>query len=124
MQRIRHVITSLALLVASPGLVLVGGCKQGPTEQAAPRETPSVKLAAEDVAVARRGELQTGPRISGTLEASLRAVVRAETAGSVVAIGPELGETVKKGDLLARVEAKALGDVTTSARSGVTSAQA
>jgi RND family efflux transporter MFP subunit len=87
-------------------------------------EAPPIKLAPEDFLIAARGELQTGPRISGTLEASVRAVVRAETSGSVVAIGPELGQAVKKGDLLARIEAKALGDVTTSARSGVTSAQA
>ena len=53
-----------------------------------------------------------------------RSVVRAETSGTVLQIGPELGQTVKKGDLLARVEAKALGDMSSSAQGIVASAQA
>ncbi|HEY5949325.1 MAG TPA: efflux RND transporter periplasmic adaptor subunit [Kofleriaceae bacterium] len=107
--------------------VVVGlvGCKKAAQPQpGASNEAPVIKLAAEDFIVLQRGELQTGPRISGTLEAAQRAVVRAETPGAIVKIGPELGQLVKKGDLLARIEAKALGDVTTSARSGVQSAQA
>ena len=106
-------------------IAALAACKQdGQEPQATTTEAPPIRLAPEDVIVAARGELQTGPRISGTLQAATRAVVRAETPGSVVAIGPELGEAVKKGDLLARIEAKALGDVTTSARSGVEAAQA
>jgi membrane fusion protein, multidrug efflux system len=106
-------------------MIALAACKQG-AEQAPPtaNEAPVIKLAPEDYIVVSRGEIQTGPRISGTLQAAKRAVVRAETQGSVVAIGPELGQVVKTGDLLARVEAKALGDVTTSARSGVAAAQA
>jgi membrane fusion protein, multidrug efflux system len=98
-------------------------CKK-PVEQAPQTEAPAIRLAPEDIVTINRGELETGPRVSGTLQAATRAVVRAETPGSVVAIGPELGQPVKKGDLLARIEAKALGDVTSSAQSGVTSAQA
>jgi membrane fusion protein, multidrug efflux system len=106
-------------------LVGLAACNKGPKQDAsASHEVPVIKLAAEDFIVLARGELQTGPRISGTLQAANRAVVRAETPGAVVAIGPELGQLVKKGELLARIEAKALGDVTTSARSGVQAAQA
>jgi hypothetical protein len=47
-------------------------------------EAPTIKLAAEDIVAIKRDTLQTGPRISGTLEASLRPVLRAESAGSVV----------------------------------------
>jgi RND family efflux transporter MFP subunit len=100
------------------------GCKKGPEHQAAPAETPAVKLAPEDVVTIKRGELETGPRISGTLEAATRSVVRAEIGGTVLQVGPELGQSVKKGDLLARVEAKALGSVTTSAQGGVAAAEA
>lgn len=100
-------------------------CNQGPgAAPTATNETPVIKLAPEDLVVIKRGELHTGPRISGTLQAAVRAVVRAETPGAVVAIGPEIGDPVKKGALLARIEAKALGDVTSSARSGVEAAQA
>lgn len=100
-------------------------CKHDPAKPSeGERTTPALRLAPEDIVTVQRGEILTGPRISGTLAPSIRAVVRAETAGAVMAIGPELGDAVKKGDLLARIEAKALGDVTSSAQSGVTSAQA
>ena len=106
-------------------VIALAACKKGAEKApATSNEAPVIKLAPEDIVTIGRGELQTGPRISGTLQAANRAVVRAETPGSVVAIGPELGQTVKKNDLLARIEAKALGDVTTSARSGVQAAQA
>ncbi|HEX5060322.1 MAG TPA: efflux RND transporter periplasmic adaptor subunit [Kofleriaceae bacterium] len=106
-------------------VIALAACKKGAQEQPkSTNEVPTIKLAPEDIVVLARGELQTGPRISGTLQAASRAVVRAETQGSVVAIGPELGQPVKKGDLLARIEAKALGDVASSAKSGLESAQA
>lgn len=100
------------------------GCKKPDQAPAATTEAPPIKLAPEDVVVVKRDTLQTGPRISGTLEASLRSVVRSESNGSVLSIGPEIGQTVKKGDLLARIEAKALGDAATSARSGLAGAEA
>ncbi len=116
---------SFAFIVVTLALAASTACNKGPEQApAAATEEPVIKLAAEDVVVIKRDELQTGPRISGTLEAANRAVVRAETSGAVVAIGPELGDRVKRGELLARVEAKALGDVASSARSGVEAAQA
>jgi RND family efflux transporter MFP subunit len=106
-------------------VLALAACKQAAQEQpVVTNETPTIKLAPEDVVTIGRGELQTGPRISGTLQAATRAVVRAETSGAVVTVGPEIGQQVKKGELLARIEAKALGDVATSARSGVEAAQA
>jgi hypothetical protein len=56
-------------------IVLVGlaACKQGAKQQpTATNDVPVVKLAPEDVVVLARGELQTGPRISGTLQAATR----------------------------------------------------
>jgi len=106
-------------------VAVVAGCKQQPAEpKGGERTAPSLRLAPEDIVTVERGEIMTGPRISGTLAPSIRSVVRAEVGGAVIAIGPELGDGVKKGDLLARIEAKALGDVTSSAQSNLTSAQA
>lgn len=105
-------------------LALVVGCKKGAQHAPVQTEAPIIKLAPEDVVTIGRGQLETGPRISGTLEAATRSVVRAEVGGTVLSVGPELGQAVKKGDLLARVEAKALGSVTTSAQGGVASAEA
>jgi membrane fusion protein (multidrug efflux system) len=109
----------------SISLVLAAAaCSSQPAAPPADRAQPALRLAAEDIVTITRGTLSTGPRISGSLTPSSRSIARAEAPGSVVAIGPELGDAVKKGDLLARIEVKALGDAATSARSGVTAAQA
>lgn len=115
----QRIVTTVLLMFA------VVACKKPEDKNPpAPAETPSVILAPEDIATVTRGPIETGPRISGTLEARVRAVVRSEVGGAVVAIGPEIGERVKKGDTLARVEAKSLGENVTSSQSAVTSAQA
>lgn len=99
-------------------------CSSQPAAPPAERAQPALRIAPEDMVTIARGKLSIGPRISGTLSPSSRAVVRAEVPGSVVAIGPELGDAVKRGDLLARIEVKALGDAAASAQAGVAAAQA
>ena len=115
---------TVVIAIALAALAGAGCKKPGGDKPQTAQEAPPIKLAPEDVVAIKRDMLETGPRISGTLEASLRSVVRAESAGSVVSIGPELGQSVKKGDLLARIEAKALGDAASSARSGLAGAEA
>lgn len=115
-------LVAMAMSLTSAQLL---GCGNAPKEAATKAEmAPALQIAAEDVVKVIQGEIQTGPRISGTLEASQRAVIRAETNGAVVKIGPELGQTVKKGEMLLRIEAKALGDSVQSAQAAVASAQA
>ena len=107
-------------------LALAAAACNAPAERPPPAERaqPALRLAVEDIVTITRGKMSSGPRISGTLTPSSRSIVRAEAPGSVVATGPELGDAVKKGDLLARIEVKALGDAAVSAQSGVTAAQA
>ena len=84
MRRLSFVFISI--LAASS----LAACKKpSPTETKGQGEAPAIKLAPEDIVTVQRGELQTGPRISGALEASQRSVVRAETGGTVLQIGPE-----------------------------------
>ena len=97
-------------------------CKQpNPTP---PPPPAAITITAEDVVQVRDQMLETGPRVSGTLEARERASVRAEVGGQVVAVGPELGEPVAKGALLVRIEVKSLGDGVRSADASVSSAMA
>ncbi len=103
------------------GLLLAGGCKK-PEEKKGP--SGPVAVAAADVAAARRAAIESGPRIAGSLEARERAVMRAEVGGSVVAVKAEIGDVVKRGALLARIEDNTLRDALRSAQIGVTSAQA
>ncbi|MBK9071881.1 MAG: efflux RND transporter periplasmic adaptor subunit [Myxococcales bacterium] len=116
---------TIGLVVASSLWAACGkGGKGGEATQAKAAAEPLLQIAAEDVVTVTQGEIQTGPRISGTLEASQRAVIRAESNGAVVRVGPELGQVVKRGEMLARIESKALGDGVQSAQAAVQSAQA
>lgn len=116
---------SIVLSFAAAALTLAG-CKP-PTTAPPPddgKNAVAIQLASEDVVKVMRGELAVGPRISGTLEAREHAVLRAELGGTVTMVGPDLGDPVKKGQILARIESKALGSGVQSAQAGVQSAQA
>lgn len=102
-------------------LVLLLACG-GPPEAAPPSNGPTV-LGASDFAVATIETLTVGPRVSGVLDAAQKSVIRSEAAGTVEEVLVEIGQAVKKGDVLARIEAVAVRESDASARSGVTAAQ-
>lgn len=99
-------------------LALACGGGDPPATDAAP-----TLLQADDVVVATRQPIATGPRLSGTLEPREKAVLRAETAGSIVDLRAELGDPVLVGQVLARIDNSAAGSGFQSAQSGVASAE-
>ena len=104
------------------GAVLcLASCRGGEAEPAA--APPAVPVAPEDVARVVREPIETGPRVAGTLDASRRADVRAEAGGRVLEVGAEIGQRVEKGELLARLEARAQSDAVRAARAAVRSAE-
>jgi membrane fusion protein, multidrug efflux system len=102
-------------------LVAAFGCHR---EQPAPPPPPAVQLAPADVIVVKNQTVESGPLVSGTLEAADSATVRAQLGGTIKKVGPELGQTVQKGALLAEIDARSLGDQASSARAQVAAAQA
>ncbi|MCY1046580.1 efflux RND transporter periplasmic adaptor subunit [Corallococcus sp. bb12-1] len=80
------------------------GCGQRSEEAAAPTTPQVVSLGPENVVRVAPRELQSGPIISGSLQARRVANVRAEVGGSILEVKADQGQTVKEGDLLARVE--------------------
>jgi RND family efflux transporter MFP subunit len=78
----------------------------------------------ENIAIARNGSVTNGPAISGSLDAELDATVRAQIAGSIVSTGAEVGQSVRKGQTLGRIDALGLQDAYLSAKSAVSSAEA
>lgn len=94
----------------------------GPSQQKGEAAEPVV-LSPENYTRVVRDEIETGPRISGSLEAERLARVRAEVGGSVTEVRAEIGEPVKQGQVLAQVEEQTLRDALLSARSAVRSAQ-
>lgn len=112
-------VVALAGCERSGGAAPAGGA---PGSGGAPADY-QVTLASENVAVVAPSTLQTGPEISGTLHAKRAATMRAEVGGAVAAAHAEAGERVKQGQLLARIDAPALGDAVLAARSGVAAAR-
>ncbi len=114
----------VAAVVGASALVLaLGGCRQGqgaaPVTAAAP-----VTVGPENIVVAQAGLVHTGPSLSGNLRAERQGTVRAEVGGSILATYAEKGQSVREGQVLARIDDTALRDQYLSARSAVTTAEA
>src|SRR5690606_16450892 len=88
-----------------------------------PPEPGPVEIAPENIAIARRTRIETGPYISGALRPRREAVLRAELAGQVAATYAEKGDVVSAGQLLARLEVAELRDALASARRAVATAE-
>lgn len=76
-----------------------------------------------DIAVVAVEPIATGPRVSGTLEAADKAVLRAEAQGTVSALYVEVGDRVSEGQDLARIENNGVQGSYASARAAVASAE-
>jgi len=108
---------SLGLLVAPAGACRGKGASQAAATPAA------VEVGRENIAVATMEQLQSGPPISGTLEARQMATLRAEVAGPVLQTYVDRGQSVRRGQLLARIDDTALRQAALSAQSGARSAK-
>jgi RND family efflux transporter MFP subunit len=82
-----------------------------------------VSIGAESVVTVAVVELRTGPLLSGELRAAREATVRAKMPGSVLEVRAEEGQSVQRGAVLARIEARPLQDALVSSQSGVRSAE-
>jgi RND family efflux transporter MFP subunit len=102
--------------------VVSGGCSRDRDGESDASSGP-ILLGPESLVVARVRPITTGPRISGSLEAKERAMIAAEVSGSVLEVAVELGDEVKVGQTLARIEAIGSTDTVRSARSAVESAE-
>ena len=109
-------LPALALVVAGCGGEAKGGGEV--TSAAAP-----VLVGAENVAKVQRDTIVAGPIVSGELKPEREAVLRAQVGGSVLEVGAREGQTVARGAMLARIEARTFEDVRRSAASAVRSAE-
>jgi membrane fusion protein (multidrug efflux system) len=112
---LRHVV--LALAIASS----VAACSKGPQghdnadKKASASADRPVLLAPEDLISLRSGDLASGPVITGSVQPERRADLRAEVSAVVLQALRENGESVKRGDLLVRLDDTAIRDSLTSA---------
>ncbi|MBV9108440.1 MAG: biotin/lipoyl-binding protein, partial [Gemmatimonadetes bacterium] len=109
---------------AAAALLVLAGCGKKDADAATPaRGGDAITLGPENIAVVQTEEIRTGPQLSGNLSAEREAQVRAQISGQVMQVYADQGQTVRQGQALARIDATALTDAATSARTGVSSAQ-
>ena len=82
-----------------------------------------VSIGRESVVTVSAAEIRTGPLLSGELRAAREATVRAKMPGSVLEVRAEEGQTVQRGAVIARIEARPLQDALLSSQSAVRSAE-
>ncbi|MGH7720435.1 MAG: efflux RND transporter periplasmic adaptor subunit [Gemmatimonadaceae bacterium] len=116
--------SALAGIIAA-GTIALGACGGGQDASAAAtaRDTTTMLIGPEAVAVVEMKPISSGPEISGSIAPELEATVRAEVAGPVLQTYAEAGETVRRGELLARIDDTALRDSYLSAQSAVRAAE-
>ena len=115
-------------ILRAAGLVLVTGllvaaCGGKEAESATTSTPAGVAVGAENVAVVTRGELSSGPAISGALGPEREATVRAQVPGAVMKVNVDQGMRVSAGASLAQIDDRTLRDAFLSARSGFNTAQ-
>jgi RND family efflux transporter MFP subunit len=104
-------------------IAIAPSCRRDPPAEKVPSAPAAVQVGAENVVVVTLQEISTGPLISGTLMPEKDATVRSEVSGSILQVTAAEGQQVRRGQVLARIEDQALGDVHKSAQSAVRSAE-
>jgi len=114
---LRQILLVLALASA------LAACNKG-TEVAdkAAVVAADVLIAPEDLITVRSGNLASGPVITGSIQPERRADLRAEVSAVVLNVLKENGESVKRGDLLVRLDDTSIRDSLTSAEAAARSA--
>jgi RND family efflux transporter MFP subunit len=117
-----HIPIPLALIAII--LSTVTGCSKGTQpEQGKDTTEQAVVIGPENFAIVSQQRIMSGPVISGTLVPKDRATMRSQITGAVLSTFAEQGERVGRGALLARIDARAMGDAVASAQSALASAQ-
>jgi membrane fusion protein, multidrug efflux system len=84
---------------------------------------PSLLLSAEDLITIRSTALSSGPAIMGSVQPERRADLQAEVSAVVLKVLKENGDSVRRGDLLVRLDDTAIRDTLTAAEAAERAAQ-
>lgn len=109
------VVTTLSV-----GAAACSGSGATARDEAAKAPAP-LEVGQENTLQVTSGEVIVGPVVSGTLTPLVQATVRAELGGALLRVSAEPGQPVRKGQVLARIEAPTQDDAVRSAESAVRS---
>lgn len=114
--------TLLVLAVATALAAGLGGCHRGAKEGASASASASASvpvrnllIAAEDLVTLQTNAIASGPVITGSVQPERNADLRAEVSAIVIQVMKENGDTVKRGDVLVRLDETAIRDSLSSA---------
>jgi RND family efflux transporter MFP subunit len=93
----------------------LAACRPGPAVPQ--KDAEALLISAEDVHTVRSNGLASGPTITGSIQPERRADLRAEVPAMVEQVLRENGDSVRRGDLLVRLDATAIRDALASAES-------
>jgi RND family efflux transporter MFP subunit len=113
----------LKVVVLASFAAAAAACGRDSGEDPADAAAEEMVVGTDGIAIVQRSVIESGPRISGSLEPKDQAAVRAEVGGSVTGVSAEPGQTVARGQALARIEDRTARDAYLSAQSGVRAAQ-
>jgi len=116
-------LAALALACGLGAAACRGGAGTAEDPGTAVPPKPTLDVGPENVVTVESHEIRVGPVVSGELRPAREATVRAEVGGQVLRIGPEEGQPVGVGTMLAQIEALTLSDAVASAQSAVRSAE-
>ncbi len=121
LQKTTACLLTVTLLAASG--IACGGKEKREKEAAGNAPPPEIVLGPADTALVVKGSVETGPSLSGTLQPRIEATVRAQASGTLLEALALPGESVRRGQTLARLDTAALNEALTSARAAVTTAR-
>jgi membrane fusion protein (multidrug efflux system) len=100
------------MLVLAVALALVA-CSKNPAKDAkkgADAQAVQLSIAAEDLLTVQTNAIASGPVVTGSVQPERKADLRAEVSAVVLQVLKENGETVKRGDVLVRLDETAIRD--------------
>ena len=121
---------ALARFVAGASVMSVSvlaACNSDSEAATAAKDTaaaPAMMLGPQDVAVARSLELGSSVTVRGSLEPAQTVIVKSQVTGTVRGLRVDRGSAVRRGQVLATIEAAGVQSQATGARAQVASAQA
>jgi membrane fusion protein, multidrug efflux system len=108
--------SSFLIAVAAIALALTGCNRIGADAKPQGAAAPAILVTPEDVLTVNAGSLSAGPLVTGSINPERRADLRAEVSAVVMGVLKENGQTVRKGDLLVRLDDTSIRDALLSAQ--------